>query len=268
MARHCRIGEDERWNGPVPIGRGHRIAGRSCWTNRLPRTVRLVESLCVKNSAIQLAVADNDEVVLMGLTAIVRQRLPQACVGWVARSGHETIERALDPLSRAGILLLDMSLEDMTGTEACRRIREKNGTLPILAMTAFSLNQYAATVADAGAQGIVGKADFDGLCRAIAAVADGGTLPIRVVGERTVSFESAGKAHERLRAVGDLDLTALTERERQVVELYAQACKPAAIAFRLGITPGSVKTHLDRAQKRLGLSSRADLAELWWRWRA
>lgn len=220
------------------------------------------------NDAIHLAIADNDEIVLKGLAAIVSQQLPQVRVGWVAHSGHEAIERALDPLNHAGILLLDMSLEDMPGTEACRRIRSRNGTLPILAMTAFSLNQYAATVADAGAQGIVGKDDFNGLCRAITSVAAGGVLPAMTGGIRTVEFESAQHAHERLRVADGPSLALLTERERQVVELYAQANKPAVIALKLKITPGSVKTHLDRAQKRLGLSSRAELVDLWWRGQA
>lgn len=219
----------------------------------------------VGNNAIHLAIADNDEIVLRGLTAIISQQLPQVRVRWVAHSGHEAIERALDPLNRAGILLLDMSLEDMPGTEACRRIRSRNGTLPILAMTAFSLNQYAATVADAGAQGIVGKNDFNGLCHAITTVAAGGVLPAMASGTRNVLFESAQYAHKRLRVADGPNLTLLTERERQVVELYAQANKPAVIALRLKITPGSVKTHLDRAQKRLGLSSRAELVDLWWR---
>ena len=222
----------------------------------------------VGNNAIHLAIADNDEIVLRGLAAIIRQQLPQVCISWVAHSGHEAIERALDPLNHAGILLLDMSLEDMPGAEACRRIREKNGVLPVLAITAFSLNQYAATVADAGAQGIVGKADFNDLCHAITTVAAGGVLPAMAGDMRTVEFESAWHAHDRLRVEDGPSLALLTERERQVVELYAQANKPAAIALRLKITPGSVKTHLDRAQKRLGLSSRAELVDLWWRCQA
>ena len=222
----------------------------------------------VGNNAIHLAIADNDEIVLRGLAAIISQQLPQVRVRWVAHSGHEAIEWALDPLNRADILLLDMSLEDMPGTEACRRIREKNGTMPVLAMTAFSLNQYAATAADAGAQGIVSKAEFNGLCQAITSVATGGVLPAMSSDIRTVEFESAQHAHERLRVTDGPSLTLLTERERQVVELYAQANKPAVIALKLKITPGSVKTHLDRAQKRLGMSSRAELVDLWWRWQA
>lgn len=200
----------------------------------------------------------------MGLASIIGHRMPRAAFCWIARSGRETIDRALDPLNHADILLLDMSLEDMPGTEVCRRIRTRNATLPILAITAFSLTQYADGAADAGAQGIVGKANFDGLCRAIAIVADGGTLQVSIGKDRTVLFETAEKSHERLRSVVGLDLMVLTERERQVVALYAQAVKPAAIALRLGIMPGSVKTHLDRAQRRLGLSSRDELVDFWW----
>ena len=74
------------------------------------------------NDAIHLAIADNDEIVLKGLAAIVSQQLPQVRVGWVAHSGHEAIERALDPLNHAGILLLDMS-----AWRTCRAPRRAGG---------------------------------------------------------------------------------------------------------------------------------------------
>lgn len=214
---------------------------------------------------ISLAIVDNDQIVLMGLVAIIRQRLPRVDVAWAVPTGHDAIERALDPLCTPDILLVDMSLEDMAGTAVCREIRMGNDIMPMLAITAFSLGRYARPAAHAGAQGIVGKADFDGVCDMITRLMDGMPADDYINGMTVVSFESVAAAHRRLHVPrGRTGLTVLTERERQVVELYAQANKPSGIAKRLGISPGSVKTHLDRAQERLGLSSRTELVDIWW----
>ncbi|OZG69181.1 two component transcriptional regulator, LuxR family [Bifidobacterium eulemuris] len=152
----------------------------------------------------------------------------------------------------------------MSGLMACRAIRSRDGSLPILAVTAFSLAYYARRAAEAGAQGIVGKNDFDGMDAAIGDILHHQAMGVRLDVSESVSFDSARRAY--LRLAGDMEPTVvdLSTREREIVEQYAQANKPAVIARNLGISAGSVKTYLDRAQNRLGLSSRADLVEYWW----
>ncbi|QOL34009.1 response regulator transcription factor [Bifidobacterium lemurum] len=213
---------------------------------------------------IRVAVADDDGCALMGLMAVLRRRLPRVTLAWSETTGHGAVRRALDPMNDADILLMDMRMGDMSGLMACRAIRSRDGSLPILAVTAFSLAYYARRAAEAGAQGIVGKNDFDGMGAAIGDILHHQAMSVRLDASESVSFDSARRAH--LRLAGDMEPTVvdLSAREREIVEQYAQANKPAVIARNLGISAGSVKTYLDRAQNRLGLSSRADLVEYWW----
>ncbi|NMM93433.1 two component transcriptional regulator, LuxR family [Bifidobacterium sp. DSM 109957] len=155
-------------------------------------------------------------------------------------------------------------MEDMSGLMACRAIRSRNACLPILAVTAFSLTYYARRAAEAGAQGIVGKSDFNGMATAIVDILHNHAMTVHVSASETVTFDSAQQASLRLGGEAEPTIARLSAREREIVEQYAQANKPAVIARNLGISVNSVKTYLDRAQTNLGLSSRADLVEYWW----
>lgn len=51
----------------------------------------------------------------------------------------------LDGRTRPDVLLMDVSLSDMSGIEACRRIRERDGDMPVLMITAFPIDRPPAT---------------------------------------------------------------------------------------------------------------------------
>jgi DNA-binding CsgD family transcriptional regulator len=52
----------------------------------------------------------------------------------------------------------------------------------------------------------------------------------------------------------------LTAREREILALLADGHTTAAIASELGITPGTVKTHLTSAYRKLGARNRVQAA--------
>jgi DNA-binding NarL/FixJ family response regulator len=56
------------------------------------------------------------------------------------------------------------------------------------------------------------------------------------------------------------EVPGLTPLQREVVRLVADGWTNAAIAERLGVTPGTVGTHVGRILERLGLDCRADIA--------
>lgn len=214
---------------------------------------------------IRLAMVENDPAAAIGLCAIIRRRLPSSRIVWVEHDGGRAIERALGPWSADAVdlLLVDMNLDGTPGTSVCREIRTHAATPALLAVTAFPLRHYAERAASAGAQGIAGKTDFAQLCDAIMQVAAGGVLDADLYGIST-RFETAEAAHHRLRDEDPSGMATLSERERQVLELYARAMKPHEIASRLGVALSTVKTTLDRAQGKLAAPSRAELVRAWW----
>lgn len=214
---------------------------------------------------LRLAVVDNDRVALTGLCAIITRSLPRVQVIWTETDGRRAIEKAMDPLHAVDVMLVDMSLEDMPGTAVCRETRAHMATpMAILAVTAFSLNHYALAAAEAGAQGIVGKTDFRQLCDAVACVASGGVYA-EGLRDDAVRFDTVAEAMKRLVRSEDSQEHQLSEREREVVELYAKSVRPADIGRKLGVKASTIKTMLDRAQEKMGLHSRAELVDEWWR---
>jgi len=214
--------------------------------------------------AIRLAMVDNDEISYMGLASILQRALPGYKFVWGETCGLKAISHALDPSNGANILLVDMSLEDIPGDMVCREIRRANETLPLLAVTSYSLNRYMQRASDAGAQGIVSKSEIAEVCRAIMALRRGHAIAAETANEH-VDFEDMRHAHRRLALAPASALRDLSERERTAMMLYAHAYKPAEIAAMMSVSIGSVKTYLDRAQKKLNVKSRSGLTVYWWK---
>lgn len=215
--------------------------------------------------SVRLAVVDNDGVALVGLCGLITHAMPQASVVWQERDGRRAIAMALDPLHDVDVLLVDMSLEGMSGFAVCKEIRERS-TAPVamLAITAFSVNHYAPEVAEAGMQGIVGKTDARRICEAVARVASGGVFADDVRGG-SVRFDTVAEAMARLGRTRGEQEPELSDRERQIVGLYAKAMKPGQIALRLGVKVSTVTTELKRAQAKWRVRSRVELIDEWWR---
>jgi DNA-binding CsgD family transcriptional regulator len=64
------------------------------------------------------------------------------------------------------------------------------------------------------------------------------------------------------RSSSDAPITALTPRQREIVILIAAGLTNQDIADRLGTTPGGVGTQVGRIVQRLGLTRRAEIAEI------
>ncbi|WP_055426820.1 response regulator transcription factor [Bifidobacterium aesculapii] len=126
---------------------------------------------------ITIAVADNDAITLRALTALL-ERVDGFRVLWTAQSAREVIVNCLTDERWPEVLLLDAELGDDRGTRVCRRLRETDGDAGILIITAYPLEAYRRESALAGAQGLVGKADYAWLSKAIRLVHDGHTFAI------------------------------------------------------------------------------------------
>lgn len=213
-------------------------------------------------SALRLAIVDNDAFALKGIEAGVTRSLPAARFLWAVRQGREAFEHIRFDEAQPDIVLVDMSLEDTTGTEVCAEIRRQTAYTALLAITSFSLRRYADRVRDAGAQGIVAKDNIANICSALNDIQASGTLSIQL-GVRTYGFDTAREAHNRVRCARSLEMP-LTTRELQAVELCAKGNSLAETAAIMQVNIETVKTNLKRAEHKIGVSSRARIVAWWW----
>ena len=205
---------------------------------------------------IRVALADDHELVRMGLRALIDREDDMEVVG-EAGSGPETI-RLLKRL-RPEVLLLDVRMPGMDGLETLRRIQadeEISGTR-VIVVTTFEVDRYVFVALQAGAAGFILKDSApEELARAVRVVAAGEALLSPSVTRRVVAMFAQQTAFD---PTADRSLDELTDREREMVAWVATGASNEEIAGALFVSPATVRTHVSRAMLKLGARSRAQL---------
>jgi DNA-binding NarL/FixJ family response regulator len=150
-----------------------------------------------------------------------------------AGSGREALAAA----TKDGIALaiLDVRLDDPSGYEVCRRLREEHGeALPIMFVSSDRTESF-----DRVAGLLLGADDY--LVKPVAP--DELVARVQRHLRRLATWNGAG--------------IRLTNREREILELLADGLSPAQIATSLGISPKTVGTHVEHIYAKLGVHTRA-----------
>ncbi|WP_020667118.1 response regulator [Amycolatopsis nigrescens] len=209
---------------------------------------------------IRVALADDHELVRMGLRVLIDREEDMAVVGEV-NSGEAALE--LIRADRPDVLLLDIRMPGMDGLETLRRIGADPalGGTRVIVVTTFEVDQYVFEALQAGASGFILKDTApDELVRAIRVVAAGEALLSPSVTRRVVSLfasQVAPSAPPSGAPVGGLD--ELTDREREMVAWVTTGYSNEEIAKELVLSPATVRTHVSRAMVKLHARSRAQL---------
>jgi DNA-binding NarL/FixJ family response regulator len=194
---------------------------------------------------IRVVLADDHPVVRRGLAAMLRSADDIAVIG-EAGDGHEAIRAAAT--LRPDVIVLDIHMPGLDGVSAAREIRREAPDVGILVLTMLEDDASVRAAIAAGAAGYVLKGDpQDRIVRAIHAVACGDT------------FLAAGVARHVTDAPPD-PFTALTPRERQLLELLAAGVPTTAMARRLGVAPKTVSNMLSAVYAKLGVTNRTEAA--------
>ncbi len=210
---------------------------------------------------IRLMLVDDHQVVRTGLKSFMETQ-PDMQVVDEANNGREAIERALE--SRPDIVLMDVTMPEMDGLEATRKLKRLWPECVILALTVHEDKFFFMEMLAAGASGYLTKqAASDELIQAIHTVAQGHVYlqPAlarwliedyqRLASEKTTPTEADG-------AVG---LDELSVREREVLELVAKGLNNAEIGAKLALSPKTIARHRERIMNRLNLHTRTDLVK-------
>jgi DNA-binding NarL/FixJ family response regulator len=204
---------------------------------------------------ITVLLADDQALVRAGFRALLDAQDDIEVVG-EANDGEEAV--ALARSEAPDVVLMDIRMPGVDGLEATRRIAadERLASVRIVMLTTFELDEYVFEAIRAGASGFLVKdTEPVELLRAVRAVAAGDALLSPGVTRRLIS-EFATRAKETRSAP---ELSALTDREREVMGLAAEGLSNEEIAERLFVSPATAKTHVSRAMVKLGARDRAQL---------
>lgn len=159
-----------------------------------------------------------------------------------------------------GLVLFDLGLPGTSGVESLTAFR--NGVASCPAVVVFSASDDAATVTaalDAGAMGFIPKTYTPALLRAALQIvlADGIYVPPAVLGAKARSTAGAkpDASAPRLRRLSELGLT---PRQQEVCALMVKGRSVKRIARDLGISPATVKAHLQPILRALGAVNRTE----------
>lgn len=199
---------------------------------------------------IDVVLVDDHALLRAGLRTLI-DAAPDLRVVGTASDGRE----ALDLVATAAptVVLMDLSMPNMDGVEATRRLTAEHPEVQVLVLTSFSDGERVMDALDAGAAGYLLKdADPGELLTAIRDVAEGRSpLDPRVARTLLTARRSPSPA-----------AVELTDREREVLALVGLGLPNKQIARRLDIREGTVKAHLTSVYQRIGVRDRTSAA-LW-----
>ena len=205
---------------------------------------------------IDVALADDDELVRMGLRVLVGREDDFRLVG-EADDGESTLALVRD--TPPDVLLLDLKMPGVGGLEVLRAIADDAALARtrVIVVTTFELDRYVVEALQAGASGFLLKSSVPNeLVHAIRVVAAGQALLSPSVTRRVVGmFGRHLTGPSPPGAVWD----SLTTREREMVAWVATGLSNDEIARELVLSPDTVRTHVSRAMVKLDARDRAQL---------
>jgi len=196
----------------------------------------------------RILVADEHEIVRFGLRTLLEAQATWRVVAEAA-NGKEAIIKAVE--MAPDVAIIDYSLPLSSGLEVTRQIRAKSPGTEVLIFTINDNETIIRELLQAGVRGYLLKSEAAlDLIAAVRAVASGKLYLTPSLSEALLLSFTA-----RL----DREVSALSTRERQVVQLVAEGCASKVIARLLKISLKTVETHRAAIMRKLNVSSSAAL---------
>ncbi|MFF8676005.1 response regulator [Streptomyces sp. NPDC015242] len=196
-------------------------------------------------------VVDDQAVVRAGFAAVVDAEPDLTVVGEAGDGGAAV---ALAERLAPDVVLMDIRMPGMDGLTATRLITALESRPKVLVLTTFDLDVYVYEALRAGSSGFMLKDALpDEVLAAIRVVAAGDGILAPAVTRRLIGqFARGAPVPPEISG----QLAGLTPREREVLVLIASGLTNAEIGDRLGVTTGTVKSHVNALLGKLRLRDR------------
>ena len=198
---------------------------------------------------IRVFLADDHQLFREGVRRIFDLTDDVRVVG-EASDGAEVLRRAEE--ERWDVLVLDLTMPKTDGLEVLRGVRKLRPKLPVLILSMYAADQYAARLLRAGASGYLSKGcssvELTGAVRKLAA--GGRYITEEVAGQLLLAGNESAAPHETL-----------SPREHQVFLLLAEGQSPGDIAAQLNLSPSTVSSHLVHIREKLGMRTNGEVMQ-------
>ena len=205
---------------------------------------------------IRVLLADDQALLRLAYKTII-DSAPDLHVVAEAATGHQAVDLARQ--TTPDVAIMDVRMPGLDGLAATELITADPALagVRVLVITTFELDEYVHRAVRAGASGFLGKGvDPQELLDAIRVVHHGDALLSPAATQALIEryHRRPGRGHDT-----SAQLTALTQREREVLTLVARGMSNNDIADRLVISEQTAKTHLKRIMAKLNARDRAQL---------
>jgi two-component system, NarL family, response regulator NreC len=199
---------------------------------------------------IKLILVDDHDIIRYALVKLLEGSGKFSICG-EARNGQEALD--LIDINKADLVIMDISMPEISGIEVTRLLRNKQCLVPILALSGSDDAPDIKEMLDAGANGYIPKnASYQELEFAISSLINGKTYLSPSITQKLIDYRKDD--HDALQQ--------LTEREREIATYLVDGKRNRDIGKLLHISTRTVDTHRSNILKKLNIKSNAELVKL------
>ena len=203
---------------------------------------------------IRVLLAEDHHIIRQGIRSLLEKEIGIKVIG-EAEDGRETVRLAGE--LKPDVVVMDVSMPNLNGVEATRKICETDPEIKVIALSVHSDDQYVSGMLTAGASGYLLKdCVLLELVKAIESVANGQMYLSASIARSIVQEYKTMKSRE----TGSVFAT-LTTREREILQLIAESKSMKQIGAELFISEKTVATHRQHIMDKLGVATVPDLVK-------
>lgn len=203
---------------------------------------------------LRILVVDDHDLMRRGIKTLIQTHVDWEVCG-EAHTGREAVTQA--EALKPDIVIMDISMPDLNGIEAAKRIRKASPSTEVLILSVHYSDQLIREIVEAGVRGYIVKSDSDrDLIIAVETLSRHKPFFTPRATEVILSkFNAGGTKAEVPETVQDR----LTSREREIVQLLAEGKSSKEVATSLGISVKTAETHRANIMRKLQLHTVSEL---------